>query len=272
MTRRPARFLGGCLVVLSSGLAVACAPRVVVSLPGGAGTPDPGAIDLLASATARCATVQTWSAEAAVSGQVRGRTVRLTVLAGTTERGDLRLEGLAPFGAPLFVLAAAADSASLLFPRDPSVLRGEATAVVLEALVGLALSAPDLHALLAGCGVSGRAPSGGRAFGDDWKAVEAGPGRTLFLVNDQGAWRLAAARLDMLIVGYADFASGAPREIRIVSEDASNGSSARLLLRLSQVEENGVLPAEAFQLRVPAGARPLSLGELRERGLGGPAD
>jgi hypothetical protein len=268
---RLAPLVGWWLAVLSAGLTVSCAPRVVVSLPGGSSTPDPDAEPLLASITARCAGVHTWSAEVAVSGRVRDETARLTVLAGTTDRGDLRLEGLAPFGAPIFVLVATADSASLLFPRDPSLLRGAPTAAVLEALVGLSLEPADLHALLTGCGVSEPVPSAGRAFAGGWKAVDVGPGRTMFLTHTGDRWRLTAARIGSLTVGYAGFAGVAPREVRLVAEDPARGSNARLLLRLSQVEENGVLPREAFELQAPPDARPLTLDELRARGLGGSA-
>jgi len=55
--------------------------------------------------------------------------------------------------------------------------------------------------------------------------------------------------------------------VRLVTAGGGSGG-AQLLLKLSQVEENVALPHEAFRFDVPAAARPISLAELREWGLG----
>jgi hypothetical protein len=45
-------------------------------------------------------------------------------VSGFERPGSLRLEGVAPFGSPAFILAARAGRATLLLPRDNRVLSG----------------------------------------------------------------------------------------------------------------------------------------------------
>jgi hypothetical protein len=255
------------LVAAAAIACVSCAPRITVSLPGGTANPNPSAIEIFADATAHCRTVRTWSAEMAVSGRARGRTIRLRTLGGTTADGDLRLEGVAPFGAPLFVLAVRDEVATLVLPRERRVLREEPSAEVLEALVGLRLSAADLHAVLTGCVVAQADVQNGRGYDEHTLAVDVGDRRTVYLQRLEGVWRVSAARLESLLVGYDQFAGAAPTEVRLVTGGAGEAQVA-LSLRLSQIEENATLPPEAFAVADPDDARPLSLDELRERGVG----
>lgn len=244
-----------------------CAPRVAVSLPGGTGTDDPAAIERFADATRHCREVSTWSAEMSVAGTVRQRNLRVKVLAGTTARGNLRLEGLAPFGAPIFVLVASEAQASLLLPRDQRVVRDVPVSQLLEALVGLSLSGEDLHALLTGCPGAASEPRDGLRLADGWHSVRTGDGRTAYLHDEGGTSRVMSAELGPLTVGYGAFAGSAPRELRLVT-GTTPAASARLRLQLSQVEENPSLPDEAFRLDEPPGVRPMSLAELRAWGPG----
>jgi hypothetical protein len=255
------------LATLASISSQACAPKVVVSLPTGAMRADAAAEAVFAESRSRCQAIHSWSAELSAAGRVRGHTVRTRVLAGTTDRGDLRLEAVAPFGAPFFVLVAAAERASLLFPREGRVLRDAAAFQVLDAMIGLELSAADLHALLTGCGVSQPRPGNGRAIGREWRAVDVADSQTIFFRETAGTWRLEAARLGALTVGYAGFEGTTPREILLVADERNGGTGVRLRLQLSQVEENAALPHEAFEITVPPDARPLTVAELRERGL-----
>jgi hypothetical protein len=250
------------LVVLASG----CAPTVTVSLPDGSGRPDPAVEARFLAASGRCADIRTFSAELSIAGRVRGQTVRGRVLAGSTRAGDARLEGVSPFGAPVFVLAVTEERASLLLPREGRVLRGAPAEQVLDALVGLKLSAADLHALLIGCVAANPQPANGRAYDRGWMSVDLGGDRTAFLQDGPGGPRVTGARVGALSVGYDAFEGGAPTEVRLAS-DGDDRSAVRLVLRLSQVEENVSLPPEAFVLETPADARPLSLDELRARGV-----
>jgi hypothetical protein len=63
---------------------------------------------------------------------MRGR-----VLAGVVP-GALRLEGVAPFGGPVFILVADGVHGTLLLPRD-RVLQDAAAEDILDALVGIRL-------------------------------------------------------------------------------------------------------------------------------------
>jgi hypothetical protein len=80
-------------------------------------------------------------------------------------------------------------------------------------------------------------------------------------------WRVEAARAGPIAIAYGAYVGGSPSEIRLVAETGAAGS-ARLLLRLAQVEVNPDFPEDAFHLKVPDGVRPLTLEELRRRGLG----
>jgi hypothetical protein len=189
------------------------------------------------------------------------------VLAGTAAGGHLRLEGVAPFGSPIFVLAVSNERASLLLPRERRLLRDASAVDVLDALVGLPLSAADMQALLTGCVVANPAPSNGRAIDDAWLAVDLGGSRTAFLTRSPSGWRIAAARLDTFDVAYEAFEGRSPREIRLVTSRAHD-DDVRLALRLAQVEQNVDLPVEAFEIGDAGQADPLTLDELRARGIG----
>jgi hypothetical protein len=257
-------------VLLNAAVALsvaACAPRVTVAIPGGDSRPDPGAEAAFDAATSSCRVLRSRSMELALAGRVRDQVVRGTVQAATTTSGDLRLEGVAPFGAPLFVLVSSGERASLLLPREARVLRDEPTVDVLEALVGLRLTAADLHALLTGCVVSAPAVRGGRAYGSDWWAVDIGPRQSAFLRRSPTPPRVEAARLDSLDIGYTAFNATSPREVMLVAPGAAGTPGVRLRVRLGQVEDNPALPAEAFRLDASPGATPLPLDELQARGL-----
>ncbi|MGE3843989.1 MAG: hypothetical protein AB7I50_20645 [Vicinamibacterales bacterium] len=211
--------------------------------------------------------MRTWSAEIAATGALRGRSVRLRVLAGTTAAGQLRLEGVAPFGAPVFVLAATERTATLWLPRESSAVREQPTADVMDALLGIGLSGPAVHALLTGCATSSGAAANGQTYGTEWASVDVGGEGTVFLRKIAGAWRIAAASVRGIRIGYDGFEGGVPRLIRVTAVEESLSRSVRLQLRLSQVEENVPLPPDTFVVDVPDSAEGLSLDGLRQRGL-----
>ena len=251
-------------------LLAACAPPVTVRLPEGGGRPDPAALSYLQDATRHCERVQSMTAELALAGRVRGRALRGRVLSGSTARGELRLEGVAPFGAPIFVLAASGGRASLLLPREGRVVEEVPTAELLDAVSGIALSSGDLHSVLAGCAVADRTPQNARVYEGGWAALDVGTGRTVFLKRGRAGWRIEAARVDGITVGYGMFEGVSPREIRLVAS-GQTAASVELRLRLAQVEENVPIAAEAFVLDVPTGTRPMPIAELRDQGLLGSA-
>ena len=112
-------------------------------LPSGPGTPRTDALPLFESATAACRAVRTLTAELTLSGRTGQQKIRGHVLAGLAP-GALRLEGVAPFGAPAFILAAENGRGTLLLARDRRVLQSAPPAEILQALVGVSLSPDDL--------------------------------------------------------------------------------------------------------------------------------
>src|SRR5215472_15789178 len=99
-----------------------CAPRALVKLPSEPGTPsgtDIAAVQV--DALRACNAVTSMTIEVGVSGSVGGQKLRGRLLAGF-QPPAARLEAVAPFGAPLFILAERGSDATLLLPRDERVL------------------------------------------------------------------------------------------------------------------------------------------------------
>ena len=67
---------------------------------------------------AACTGVRTLEAELSLSGRAGEQRLRGRVIAGFERPASMRLEGVAPFGAPAFILVARGDTAMLLLPRD----------------------------------------------------------------------------------------------------------------------------------------------------------
>jgi hypothetical protein len=67
-------------------------------------------------------------------------------------------------------------------------------------------------------------------------------------------------------VRYTDFAGARPSTIRLRTSSGSPQDATDLMIRLSQVDINQTLGDEAFQVEIPADAKPLTLEELRRSG------
>jgi outer membrane lipoprotein-sorting protein len=252
------------VIVFSTG----CAARRL-ELPSGTGAPFPAFDAAFEEATAGCRAIDTMTAEVAVSGRVGGQKLRGRVLTGFARPARLRLEGLAPFGPPAFILVSSGGEGTLLLPRDPAVLRGEPPEAIIEALVGLPLEPPVLHSVLAGCGLSQASPVAGAAFDDGWARVDGAGGAVTYLRQDrQGRWTVQASLEDMLRVEYEDRDAGPPRAIRLELEDGNPRTELRL--QVGDVDVNVALGDEAFLVKVPADATPITLEELRRAGPLGP--
>lgn len=257
----------GCLLGLALlGAVAGCGLPPRVALPEGSGQSSADAVDWLRTSTSNCLRVGSLTAELTLSGQIAGRRVRARVLAGTDVSGRVRLEAVAPFGAPLFVLAANGASATLLLPREARVVTGTTLGEVLDALTGLRLDGADLHAALSGCGVADRDPVGGRAYGDRWRAVVLANGATFWIERRASAPRLAVAELPGLWIEYPP-GSASLRAVRLVAGAGTKRPRVDLMLDLSQVEENVALGPDAFEVALPADAVSMSIEELRGRGL-----
>jgi hypothetical protein len=200
----------------------------------------------------------------ALSGKAADTKLRGRIDAGFAVPAKARLEGIAPFGRPVFVLTADGTRGTLVLQREERVLADAPPDQIVEALAGVALGPDALRRVVTGCGLSSGVPASGQRYANDLASV-ALPEGTAYLRQGDGAWQLAGATRGPLTVSYADYANGRPSTIRLRAESAGR-TSADLTLRLSQVEINTPLDAKVFQAEIPPRAAPLTLEELRRAG------
>ena len=260
------------LLVLCSLFAVlpGCATSVPrLSLPVGPGTPFPDYAPLFEAAVSECRGVRTLETLIRLRG--RGGGVRLSgrVRAAMAAPGSLRLEGLAPFGAPGFYLVARPGEATLWLTRESRVLRDVPAADMLESLTGVPLGPEDLRAVLTGCLVPDPRPTAGRSYGE-LIAVDLMGGAIAYLRHIEGEVHLVAGTRDGLSIEYGEFRRRIPRRVRVLSDETLPGSSeplTDLTVALSQVNMNVDIPDAAFVLdNLPADVVPMTLDELRRIG------
>ncbi len=214
--------------------------------------------------SAACRGIKTFTAELALSGRVGDQRLRGRVIAGFDRSGSMRLEGVAPFGPPAFVLAARPGSAILLLPRDERVVRHPDARDVLGALSGVPLAPADLLAVVTGCVVPDPAPSAGRLHERGWASIELGGGATAYLQQVSGAWQVRAARRAPWEIEYDQWLGGLPRLVRLRASEGQAPVDAAV--QVSQIETNVDLPATAFTLDIPPNTAELTLDELRRAG------
>ncbi|HYB95899.1 MAG TPA: hypothetical protein VEC39_13075 [Vicinamibacterales bacterium] len=249
------RLLAIAVVALTAACAARTPPR-----PAGAAMPDPTAIDAFNTATAACAGYRSFEGELALSGRAGGERVRGRILTGLEAGGAVRLEGVAPFGAPFFILAGRNERATLVLPRERRVLQDTAVADVLERLTGLALGADDLRLIVTGCLGDGAAPADGRQWPGGWRAVSLGPNRVGYLRAQNGQTVLAAADYGAWHLDYSAHAGGFPRLVRV---RRAGDSAVDITARVEQLEVNTQINPRAWSVDVPSDADPMSLDELR---------
>jgi hypothetical protein len=224
-------------------------------------------------ATTDCRGVKTITASMGLSGKAGSTKLRGTIQAGFAEPARARLEGIPPFGKPVFVLVADGARGTLVLTRDDRVLGDAPPDQIVEALAGVALSPEALRTIVSGCGFADEAPSSGqalRAAGADW-VVLTFPSSTGYLARQDGAWRLVAAVRGPLTVRYGAFANRRPSTIGIrAATDAR--VTADIQLQLSDVATNTTLDPRTFDITpdLPQHPVPLTLDELRRAGpMGG---
>jgi hypothetical protein len=238
---------------------ISCAARTPPR-PTGTPAPDPTAIEAFNAATAACKGFRSIEAELSLSGRAGDERVRGRILTGLESGGAVRLEAVAPFGAPFFVLAGRAERATLVLPREHRVLKDTAVADVLERLTGLTLGADDLRLIVSGCLVERAEPSDGRQWGGGWRAVTIGPDRVAYLRVVNGQPVLAAADYGQWHVDYSAHASGFPRVVRV---RRAGDAAIDITARIEQLQVNTQIDPRAWSVDVPSDADPMTLDELR---------
>ncbi|HTI40306.1 MAG TPA: hypothetical protein VL693_00670 [Vicinamibacterales bacterium] len=213
-----------------------------------------------------CAGVRTLTAEIGMSGRAGRQKLRGRVVAGFARPASMRLEGVAPFGPPAFILVARGMNATLLLPRDaPRVLRGAQPQDILGALTGVALAPADLQAILTGCVVPAPQATEARRHANGWASIDLSGGATLYLQPaGQNMWSLRAAKRDGWQIEYPVWSGNFPQTVRLQSTQPN--VNVDLTASLSQIETNKDLEDAAFNVNVPPDADPITLDELRSAG------
>lgn len=247
----------GLALVVFSALGAACATRLPPR-PGGSSSPSADAATHFATATRHCEALRTLTSELGLSGRAGSERLRGRVIAGLARGGSARLEGVAPFGAPVFILAARGERATLLLPRERRVLDDTPVAEVVGRLTGLALGADDLLDVLAGC-TGGGEIGNGRQWSGGWAAVDTADGRSVYLRERSGGWQVAAIDGGGWRADYRLVQNGVPREVRLRSDDGS----VDLVVSLQQLEMNTPIDEAAFDVEIPPGTEAMTIDELR---------
>ena len=240
----------------------ACGPRRI-ALPTDAGTAFPDFAAVHKQVSSSCAGVRTLRTVLNLRGRVGGERLSGNVHAGFERPAAMRLEGVPPFGQPVFMLATQGGDAVLLLPRDQRVLRGQPPQAILEALVGVNFAPADLLAILTGCVVPNSMATGGRLHANGWASIDLQGGGRLYL-RRTSQWQLRAAQRDGWQLEYTMGQSQFPASVRLTSE--SQKVPVDLTTGLSELETNVDLDPAAFRIDVPSDAKPLTLDELRESG------
>ncbi len=204
------------------------------------------------------------TAELGLSGRVGSTKLRGRLQVGLASTNRVRLEAVAPFGAPFFILAGTGDNGTLVLPRDSRVLRGAPPSAILGALAGLDVPPDDLRAWLVGCPAASFAPGAARAYGADWAAIDDGARTAWF--HHVGRWRLEESSAGGLVVELTGWTAEGPDVVRIRRDAAGDRPALDVRLAVSQVEKNPALADAAFAVDVPADATPITLEELRQSG------
>jgi outer membrane lipoprotein-sorting protein len=243
---------------------ISCGPPPALKLPSGPSAPLADVQAVLHDAIGHCSSLHSITAELGMSGRAGSTKLRGRLQAGFAQPGHLRLEAVAPFGAPYFVVAGTGDRTTLWLPRDARVLRDTPAADIVEALAGFSATPDDLAGWLEGCPAAAFEGSSGQSFGADWAQIGGTTRTAWFRRTDR--WRLVQTERDGLSVEFADHVGVQPGRIRIRRASTADRAALDVGVSISQVETNVTLGDQAFAVDVPADATPITLDELRRSG------
>jgi hypothetical protein len=243
-----------------------------ITLPSDAGTPFPDFAAVHSQLSSSCTGVRTLTMEIGLSGRAGDEPLRGRVIAGFERPSSMRLQGVAPFGAPIFLLAGSAGSATLLLPREERIIRKAPPEAILGALTGVALDPADLQAVFTGCVVPAPRATGGHLHSGgfasiDVESADQGNQRktaTLYLQRNGSQWRLRAAKRERWQFEYTQGTGSFPESVRLISTNPD--VRVGLTATLSQVETNQAIDPKAFEVEEPKNVMPMTLEELRQAG------
>ncbi len=109
-------------LVVGLALVAGCAARTFTP-PADAGVSLPDLAQIQSQVFRACTGVRTLEAELRLSGDAGSQQLGGRVHAGFDRPASMRLEGVAPFGGPIFILVTRGPSATLLLPRAVRVIR-----------------------------------------------------------------------------------------------------------------------------------------------------
>jgi hypothetical protein len=249
-----------------------CAAPRLITLPSDQGTPFPDFASVHAQISTACAAVRTLKGELGLSGNLGDERLRGTVVAGFERPSSMRLDMVAPFGGPIFILAARDGAGTLLLPREDRIIRNAPPEAILEALTGVALAPADLLAVFTGCVLPGARATAGRTHGGDWTSIdiesaEQGSARrtaTLYVRRTGAQWQLRAATRDRWRIEYTAGTGVFPQVVRLVSTNSAVPVDLRAAL--SQLETNQDIDPAAWRVEEQKGLMPLTVDELRRAG------
>lgn len=246
--------------ILTIVLAGCTSSRIV--LPDGSGEPFLNYKEVFDVAVNACSRVRTVELMMTVKGQTRDSTLRGQTRVALMQPGFLRLEALAPFGPPGFVLIAEDDNAVLLLPRENRVVTDASSSELLKLLAGVSLTPSDFRALLTGCLVPEPRPLVAWTYGKNWIGIELVGDATLYLRRFEGIPRIVAGIRRGLMVEYLDYMREFPRRIHIQTI-GPRSVETDLTATLSQMSINIEIDRRAFVPNVPGNFIPMSLEEFR---------
>jgi hypothetical protein len=216
--------------------------------------------------------VRTLRGQLGLSGRVGNERLRGPLIVGFERPSSMRLDAVAPFGPPVFILAGRNDSATLVLQRQERIIRDAPPEAILEALTGVSLGPADLLAVFTGCVVPAPRPTAGRIHSGDVAAIDIESGdqgqtrrtATVFLRRAGSRWQVQAARRDRWQIEYVFGTGMFPQSVRLVS--LSPDVPVNVAAELTSIETNVDLDPAAFTVQEQKNLQPLTLEELRQAG------
>ena len=239
-------------ICLSGFLLTACAASIdQIRVPSGTSVSVSDHEAVWRELSSSCRSVQSADLVVVFRGFSGERSFRRTRARAAVKRpGFLRLEGMAPFGAPAFILIANPGDAILLPPREQQVVRDASASDLFYSLSGLSLEPDDVQALLTGCVMQNGVSLSARTYGNGWIAIELSGGATVYSRRSEMTPEISMGTVGNLVVEYSEHVRGLPRKLRIQSVGTTMPTD--LMIELTQVNVNTAINPEAFEVSVPS--------------------